>query len=527
MEETGLTPGEMIAILTRRKSALALPFFIISVAAVAVAFLIPAVYRSTSTILIEQREIPAEYVTSSITTFAEQRMQSINQRILTSSKLQELIRQYGLYTELEKKKTTDEIIEKMRNDIHLKPVNVEIADRRSGRTATATIAFTLSYEGKDPAKVQRVANTITSLFLKEDIKVRKEQASSAYDFLVTEAERVQQQIKESEKRLAAYKKEHVNALPELFQLNRRSLDSIETGIDRAHENLRALREKKEMLEEELAYTAVYIEDTDVQKEQKYQDEKRLELLKMELIELKTKFSDLYPDVKKRKQEIAALSKKVEASQKEKKEKQKNPAYITLSSRLAGLKSDIGSVKNQIADSEKQASEFRQRLAATPGVEEKYNALIMERNNQTIKYRDLQVKMMEANVAREFESKQKGERFTLVESARLPEKPYKPNRLAIALIGIVLGIGSGIGLAAVLEFSDSSFRNAESLSRGIGFPVLAEIPVIITEKDKKKQLFKRLAVVGALILVVIFGAYIFDQYVMDFDVFKARLARKLS
>nr|NJM03768.1 hypothetical protein [Desulfobacula sp.] len=112
--------------------------------------------------------------------------------------------------------------------------------------------------------------------------------------------------------------------------------------------------------------------------------------------------------------------------------------------------------------EKRADTYRLRLAATPGVEEKYNTLMAERNNLYTKNTELQAKMMEAKIAREFESKQKGERFTLVEAARLPEKPHKPNRVAIVLIGLVLGMGAGIGLASIIEFSDASFRTPEAL-----------------------------------------------------------------
>ncbi|MCP4024207.1 MAG: lipopolysaccharide biosynthesis protein, partial [Desulfobacteraceae bacterium] len=94
MEEKSLTPHDVLDIIKRRKLALIAPFLILTMAACVVALLLPSVYKSTSTILIEQREIPAEYVTSSITTFAEQRIQSIQQRILTSARLLELIEQF-------------------------------------------------------------------------------------------------------------------------------------------------------------------------------------------------------------------------------------------------------------------------------------------------------------------------------------------------------------------------------------------------------------------------------------------------
>jgi len=179
--------------------------------------------------------------------------------------------------------------------------------------------------------------------------------------------------------------------------------------------------------------------------------------------------------------------------------------VTLSSRLAGLRFDIDSSRNRIEYLGKQEELYKKRLAATPGVEEKYNVLLIEKNNLQIKYNEMQAKMMEAEVAEGLVSKQKGERFTLIESAKRPEKPFKPDRRAIALVGIVMGLGVGVGLAAVLEFSDTSFRNAESLAR-----YMVRATVVAT------------AVVFVVVLVVLF-----DNYVMDLDVVWAKIMRRIS
>jgi len=531
MEENILTPGDYLAILNRRKWALIVPFVLIAAASALAALLLPPVYKSTATILIEQREIPAEYVTSSMTTYAEQRMQNIRQRVLTSRQLQILIKQFGLYKKTQDKMTMAEIIAKMRDQISLNPVNVEVTDHRSGRAATATIAFRLSYEGENPQKVQQVVNTITTLFLKEDLKVRTDQASSTHEFLKKEKEKIEVRLAAYEKKLAAYKKEYANSLPELFQLNMQSLITIERNIELSKENLRTLKEKKEELEEQLSNTMEDLE-TLMYSGQKDADEQRLEVLSMELINLKTKFSDLYPDVKKLQQEIDELTATVAAKKEAEKNDEnaikssRNPAYITLSSRLAGIKSDIGSVRNQIRDLEKQAEVYRGRLAASPDVEGKYNVILAERRNLTEKQRELQAKMMEANVAQALESQQKGERFTLIESASFPEKPFKPNRLAIVLIGIVLGLGAGVGFASIIEFSDTSFRGPESLERATGFPVLTSIQKIVTRQERIRSILLRTAGVISTITAMGVLVFLFDSYVMDLDVLWTKIMRKI-
>ncbi|WP_320041105.1 hypothetical protein [uncultured Desulfobacter sp.] len=532
MEEQILTPGDYLAILKRRKWALIIPFVGIALVATLTALLWPPSFESSATILIEQREIPAEYVTSSMTTFAEQRMQSIKQRVLTSSQLQELILKFNLYPKLRDKMGMDEIVDGMREQIILTPVNVEIADRRSGRTGTATIAFTLSFEGDSPKQAQQVVSTITTLFLKEDLKVRTEQATSTLSFLTVEKERIREELAEYEGQLAQFKKEHVDSLPEVFQLNMQGQANMERNIETAKESLRALKEKKESLEDELVNTSKYMEDIYVGGLRKDEDEQRLEVLELELINLKTHFSDQYPDVQKKKEEIAEVAAKVEKKKKEKAQGggenlQKNPAYVTLSSRLAGLRSDIRSTENRIQDFMAQAAEYKQRLAAAPRVEEKYNAILAERNTLNLKYKEMQAKMLEADVAKKLETDQKGERFTLVESAKLPEKPSKPNRLAIILIGLVLGIGAGVGMVAVMEYSDSSFLDADSLAKGTGMPVLTVVPNIETQQDRSRKRMKA----GVVALVVIFSAItavvLFDAYVMDLDVLWVKVMRNIE
>ena len=521
-----MTPGDYLDILKRRKWSLILPFAIIVLIAAVVAMLLPAVYMSTATILIEEQDIPQDFVMTTVTSFAEQRMQQIEQRIMSFTRLVEIIERFSLYPEMKGKKATEEIVAKMKENTSLAPVSAEIIDRRTGRPATATIAFTLSYEGKNPGKVQQVANVLTSLYLSESLQVRERQAQDTSDFLESELAKIRKQLTDLESRIAVFKENHLNELPEMLSSNMRSLDDMKRNLEVVGERLNSLRERELYLDTSLSGIKPHIEDLD----QKVSTRNRLDELKVQLVHLTKRFSEEYPDVKKTRAEIAELEKQLDAEDAKpsrKKGPPDNPTYISVSAQLNSTRAEIALLQNQINELNLSVAEYQGRIAATPRVEEEYNRLVMERNNTQIKYNDLMAKHMEAQVAQGLEKDQKGERFTLIEPPRLPEKPFKPNRLAIALIGIVLGIGAGVGWAALREFSDNAVRNADHLTMTTQFPVLAGIPQIVTPRDATRKRLGRITtamiVVGAAVAVVV----VFHYFVMDLDVFWAKLMRRLA
>ena len=294
--------GDYLQIAGRRKWAFVVPMLSVIILAMAVALLLPPKYRSSATILIEEQEIPTNFVMATVTSFAEQRLQQINQRIMSTTKLLEIIDQFGLYRKMRAKRTTEEVIDQMRKDVKLKQISAEVVDRRTGRPTEATIAFSLSYEGKDPpGTVQRVANVLVSLFLQENLQVRERQTAEATQFLDDEMQKIQAELSEVELKLARFKEAHINELPELLQVNIQSLQNAERAIERFEEQLRSLKEREGYLQTQLANISPFMENS---------DRNRLQLLKTELVGMQTRLSGEHPDVIKAKAEIKALEKKM-------------------------------------------------------------------------------------------------------------------------------------------------------------------------------------------------------------------------
>ncbi len=513
------TLGDVMGIIKRRKRDIVIPAAAVFALALAVALFWPRSYRSATTILIEAQEIPKEYVAANVTSFADQRIQTINQRIMSTTKLLDLIARFNLYANLRDRYTTDEIVTRMRKDIKFATISADVIDPRTGRPAQATIAFSITYEGEVPETVQKVANELASLYLEENLKTREKQSSDTSKFMDDEMGEVKLKLANVDGRIAAFKQRNITSLPELAQLNQQAIDQVEREMDRLNDQLRTLKERESYLQQQLA--SVSPDTADREKE-------NLKELKARLVELKSRFSDEYPDVIKTRAAIRDMEKQIKVSKGGTPESRPdNPAYITLSSQIAGIGSDIDSLKRQIVELEKKRGDYRRRVESSPRVEEGYRALVVERNNLQGKYDELTRKSMDAKVAHGLETGQLGERFSIIDAARLPEKPSSPNVPAVLLIGLILGLGSGVGLAAIRESGDDTVREVDALQRATALPVLAAIPEILNAADTSNRTARRLRVLAGAAAAVVAAVLLFHFFVMDLDVFWARLARKLA
>ncbi len=525
------TIGDFVAIVKRRKLSLALPILAVFIVAVITAFVWPPVYRSTSTILIEEQEIPREFVVGTITSFAEQRLQTINQRIMSTTRLLAVINEFNLYAGLRSRVPTEEVIERMRSDIKLSTISADVIDPKTGRPASATIAFSLAYDGRNPETVQKVANQLASLYLEENMKEREKQTVGASRFLEDEAKGMQAELARVDAKISRFKGQHMSELPELLQANLQGLDRVDNDIDRLRDQLRTLKEREGYLQTQLATIP-----TDTVN----QDKTLLKELKAKLVQLQSRVSDKYPDVIKTKAEIAELERRLKEqpkgegkislaglSQLSGADQPDNPAYVAIASQLVSTQTDIDSVQRQIKETGTRREDYRQRTEATPRVEETYRALMVERNNLQLKYDDLMKKVMEAHVAHGLEKEQMGEHFTLIDPARLPETPVRPNVPAILIIGLVLGVAVGVGGTSIREYSDQSARSGPDLARLTSYPVLAVIPEIVTWKDRMKASRRRMLVIGSTAATIILAVVVLHFFIMDLDVVWAKLARRLS
>jgi len=180
----------------------------------------------------------------------------------------------------------------------------------------------------------------------------------------------------------------------------------------------------------------------------------------------------------------------------------NPAYVNLLTQLQATTSNIHSLTAQRAELKDKVTEYEQRLLLTPQVESEYRALVRDYENASIRYQEIKNKEMTAEVGKQLEKERKGEKFTLIEPAILPEEPISPNRPAIIFLSLVLALGAGIGSAAVTESLDSTVRGAKGLIAILNTAPLAVIPYLVNTTDTSRKKNRRMIVIVSVVAGII-------------------------
>ncbi len=575
MEEQTQDLAKIKGIIKRRKWWLILPFIATILLAGVICLILPNMYKSTATILIKNQQIPPTLVPSTVTSYAEQRIQTITQEVMSRARILNLIKKYNLLPDKRNELTTEEIVEKIRQRITIEPINAEINKENASRPVLMTIAFTVSYEDEDPKKAQLVTSEISSYYMEKNLESREAHAKGTTKFLQEQLKQVKSQLDQLETSLAEYRKKHLEELPEFTNLNMQKLEKLSSDISNIDMQVRSLEEQRATLVNKLASLDPYSGASDrvLSPEERLQQAKleraqllakyspkhpvvlaknreiallekqvgqvnrigylkeQLHELRLKLADLKSKYSDKHPSVKAVKREIAQLEKEIRSLHARggsggtrKVADATNPAYIALKSDLDKINVSISSLKAERKRLEKEMDEVYKKLHAMPEVAKKYNELETDYENSKAHYQELLQKLLTAKVSQGMEEDQLGETFQIIEPAFLPEKPDKPNRLAIMLIGVVLGMGVSVGMAALKEYTDKTIRDVETFEKITGTPVLSVIPRIVTPEEKTKRRRKRILAVASAFGGLILGLIIFHYFVMDLYVFYAKLTR---
>jgi protein tyrosine kinase modulator len=526
------TPATIRWIVKKRLWLLIGPPVLFGVIAGAVSFTMQDRYRAQTMILVVPQRVPENYVRPAVAESIEQRIASITPQIMSETRLERIITELDLYPDVRRKKGgMQALVEDLRSDINVEIIRGDL--------------FRVTFSGSNPYKVMQVTQRLASLFVEENLKDREQLAVGTNRFLESQLDNTRRQLEEQERKVQDYRQTHAGELPTQMGATLQVLQTASFQFQSGEEALARERDRRLELERTLAELAqaeaqaktppktpelptppagattsdatssgpstAPVPATDLAG--------RLALLRklqMELAALELRLKPDHPDVIRQKRLISDLEKSTgsrtassSSDSGSPEEELPDSATIVRNARMTQVRAQLVNVDKEIArrtaEQEKlklQIVTLQQRVDAQPVREAELIALT--RDYETLKgtYTNLLSKKEESGIAANLEREQVSQQFKTLDPARLPEKPYGPNRTLINLIAAGAGLAMGLGLTVLLELRDQSFRSAAEIVPVLSLPVLASVPSIVTATERRRA--RRLAMAVITLLVTSAG-----------------------
>jgi len=505
------TPEDVLRILWHRNWLILVPLALASVAAFLYARRLPELYRSETLIQVIPQRIPESFVRSTVITRIEDRLGSIQQIILSRSRLERIITEFNLYPEMRKVAVMEDVVERMRTvDVNVK---VERGD-----------AFRVSYTTGDPRVAQRVAERLGSLFIDENLRDREALAEQTSQFLEGQLEDAKRRLLEHEKRLEEYRRRYAGELPSQLQSNLQAIQNAQMQLQGLTEAMNRDQERRLLIERQLAD----MEATDgltvaappptppgAEPAAAATTADQLEAAMVVRRTLLLRFKEDHPDVATINRRIARLQAKAAAEAAAApppaagtQPKPVSAAEAIKQNRMRDLRANLQDIDRELASKRATEQQLRAviddhqaKAAATPKRETEMVELTRDYSTIQAIYTDLLGKREASKLSANVERQQIGEQFKILDPARVPERPFSPQKRRILAMGAAAGLALGLGLIALLEYRDMTFKSEEEIRRVLQLPVLALVPVMASDREIRTQRRRRLAVVAAVVVVV--------------------------
>ncbi|MFP4002926.1 MAG: GumC family protein [Alphaproteobacteria bacterium] len=479
--ETGKDLDHYRALLWRKKWTIAAWAAAGAFLSLIVTWFLPTRYESSATIIIEDPEIPPKLIGSTVTSFAEKRLEVIDQRIMTMRNLSRIIKEFDLYPELRDDEPILTAVEQLREDFELEKVSAQVINPESGRPMSALISFTLTYRNRSPETAQKVTRELARLYLTHNYSDRRQQAVGVAEFLTEEAARLAERVDTLEDRLTQFKQQHPAFIAGQGEVLLDMIDRTETQIREVDTRISALNDQKLVLERELEIAESAASDD-------ARSPMSLPQMRAELARISQIYAPQHPD-------IVLLKRRIAAAERKRKQGKTNPLLAQdvplnataarVRAQLATIEAETGRLKKRKDQLEEKLKELENKAMASPRLEQDYLQLRRDYESAKTQYDETKRKQLVADQARVLEKSKKAERFTLLEPPQVPREPAGP------ATGLIVAGGSGVflilGLIFILvrDLIDDRIYNARQLQAATGVEPLMLVPVL-RKKDGQSR-----------------------------------------
>ena len=464
-EEGGNLLAHLPTIIRERYRWLLFPTILCFIAGIVAAFTLPAVYRSTATLLVESPQLPEDVVGEQDIDIIDQRIAKIRQQVLSRPRLIELIQKHRLYTDERSSKSLSEIIEKMRGSTTIETVSAELQRATAGRSST--IAFALSFDYKSAPQAQAVAQDMTEQVLLIDATKSSEQATNTVQFLTDQATALQSQMAALESSIESIKAQNGFALssPGMMVMggSSGSYDAQIIALQRDNALLAAQREARKSSAERDPLVAG---------------------AEAELAAAQARYSDGHPDIGIARRRLAEARRLAAANL------AKMPSD-TVDQQIASNNAQIAALQSVKAQEIGRLSAAQSAQARAPLVQEQIAQQQQKLDGLNTQYESVSTRLLAAQASAKAESEQKGERLSVIDPPVVPEDPNSPNRPLLIAGGLVFGLGFGLFLILLVELYYRPIRDMLDIRSVTGEMPLVSIPTIDPQSSAPKARWQRL------------------------------------
>lgn len=489
-----LTMEDYLAMLRRRLWVIVIPAVLGPVLAYGVSLGLAEQYTSQTLVLVEGQKVPESVVRSIVTDNLQQRLGTMQEQILSRTRLQPIIEKFQLFKDEWTKVPMEDLVGRLRSGIRIKPVSSVVRTR-----GDELPGFYVYFTANDPKIAQTVCREITEMFMSENLKLREQRSEGTVQFLQTQLDAAKASLDAQDGKLAAFKQKYVGQLPGQEQTNLNilmgltsQLDAVNTALSRAQQDKVYLEAQ---LDQQIAAWRASQQGTNPQTL-----EQQLSKAQSDLSALRVKYEEDHPDVRKAKKEIEDLKQRIAQAVAEGKQTppQKTETSATLEPpQIQQLRSNLYQLRANITENSRKQDQLQQdikvyqsRVQLSPRIEQEYKELTRDYETALTFYRDMLAKKTQSEMAADLDKRQQGEQFSVMDGANLPEKPSYPNRPLFAAGGFAGGIGLGLGIALLLELRDKVIRSERDIEFYLGVPTLARVPSVGEARGGGSKMWKR-------------------------------------
>ncbi|MBZ5526381.1 MAG: lipopolysaccharide biosynthesis protein [Acidobacteriia bacterium] len=472
-----LTLDDHLGILRRQWKLLVLLALIGTIGSYLVSRLIPASYTSETMVLVDEPTVPDEFVKSIVGGDLNRRLASMQEQILSRTRLQRTIEQFGLYKKDIGRVPMEQLVERLQKAITVTPLKPT-----PGTQSRELPGFTVSVVAESPQVAQKICADITDIFMKQNLHIRQQQAEDTTQFLSKQLGEAKGKLDEQDATLAAFKRRYAGSLPEDMQSNMNLLTGMTPQLEAVTQSLNRAEQEKAFNESVLNQQLATWKSMRQGKSPETHQEQLIALENL-LASLRARYTDDHPDVIKAKNDIAQLRKELreESNQMQGVSSAQDVSAVEpaqIQQLRAQLRQSDMIIKQKLREQEQLQQKIRalqDRVQATPQVEQEYKSLTRDYQTAFEMYTDLLKKQNQSEMATDLERRQQGEQFRVLDAPSLPQRPSFPKRSYFALGGFAGGLLLGLGLAYGIELQNTALRTERDVELLLGVPALALIP----------------------------------------------------